>query len=310
MKPLLPAIFPPSEAKNAQWVKNPQGRKLFDHILNVSLSFPSVLLAYSASRGIKNVAGDIVDSLLQSGLNVFIPEHPAPISALSQALGLRAMPLGLYLDETSDGKYKLTAVNCFGGPVDEKELPEVSPAPQKRVGVLGTTDILETYMKRLAGLLDPNTENGQRLSAIETDFFFLKNKLSQMSEFTILFQRDDKGPKAVISSDGQSLTLLWPNGKAVTTVEMVKSIVEYLTKDRVSNGTVVCPEGKQDITAESAETIEIVGDSIDMSHMASFSDLLLGWWEPGIIAHQGNGAFGDAILTLAYLLESWSGSSK
>jgi hypothetical protein len=41
-----------------------------------------------------------------------------------------------------------------------------------------------------------------------------------------------------------------------------------------------------------------------MSYHAGFSDLLVGWWNDGVLAHQGSSCFGDAILTAIYYLEA------
>ncbi|HNV72620.1 MAG TPA: hypothetical protein PKO06_23125, partial [Candidatus Ozemobacteraceae bacterium] len=70
--------------------------------------------------------------------------------------------------------------------------------------------------------------------------------------------------------------------------------------------TVIGPPGTKEFAVSWGEVTEVDGDALDMSHVAGYANLLLGWWEPGIMAHQGNGPFGDALLTAGYLLEAWA----
>ena len=203
-----------------------------------------------------------------------------------------------------DPEFILFPLGNNGGPATGLDLPEMPSVPLEKPGVVGTTDITTTYLSGLKELLDPFPEAKPRAAEIQSPFDLIARRFGERPEYRILWERAENGPVAVISPDGQGLSFLIPPGENWTTREIAQTVGEYLTLVRRTNGTVVAPHGVQPLKLGEAQHISVVGDSLEMSCQAGYIDLLLGWWEPGIIAHQGNGPYGDAYLTLAYLLEA------
>ncbi|NCB37856.1 MAG: hypothetical protein EOM80_03725 [Erysipelotrichia bacterium] len=305
MKPLYPAIFKVDEVADLNWADKPENITLFRHILNTCLSFPSLIMACSAREGLQDVAAALSATLGNLGVNVFMPAAPAPLCSLSQALGSRNMPLGLYLD--ADEKLEnisLTALSIHGGPFDEKDIVDALPATINKPGVAGITELDRYYASNLAGLADSFIEPGKGFSAIEIPFPDLENILRETAALKALFQPDPEGPAAIVSADGQGLCIVEKNGDVLPTAQVASVIADYLIKDRLTSGTIIGPENSMNSIAADCEKIGIVGSVFDMSHQAAFTDLLIGWWNNGIIAHQGSSCFGDAILSAVYYLEA------
>ncbi|HNW36760.1 MAG TPA: hypothetical protein PKM25_17610 [Candidatus Ozemobacteraceae bacterium] len=306
MKPLRPAIFRESDIRPDGWAENPSSRQLWNHLLDVGNRYPSLTVAWAARPGLANVAERLAGMLTRAGLNVFLATSPVPIAALAQSLGLRQQPIGLYIDETSDGAYSALALTTHGGPILEADTFAGTAYRSGRTGVVGTTDFLEPYVKQMGQLLDTMVEGDVRLSSLDSPFAQLNQRLVPNPEFRLLFEYSPDGPKAFISPDGQALSILQHDGAALPTRDIVATIGGYLTKLRGAAGTLVGPQGTAELAAGIADFTEIEGDALEMSSQAGYIDLLLGWWENGIVAHQGHAPFGDAYLTLLYLLEAWN----
>lgn len=304
MIPLRPAVFTTENLGDGWWLADPANRTFRDLLRFTGARFPSVILAYAARPGLEAMAEMVAAGVSQAGLNVFLAEAPTPVCALVQAVGRRGMPLGLYLDEQITGQYSLLPLGNHGGPIIERDLPEAPPDPLDKLGVVGSTDIMTPYLASLRELLDPFPDTSPRVARLDNPFEQLSERLREGNGFRILTEREEKGATAAISPDGQSLTWRPEGGEPMPTRDMVQILGEYLTLVRRTSGTVVGPKGATPLRLASVENLQIEGEALDMSAHASCVDLLLGWWEPGLLAHQGNGPFGDAFLTLAYLLEA------
>ncbi len=309
MKPLKSAIFREGDLRPGGWAELESTSQLWNHLLDVGSRFPSLTIGWEARPGLSDVVERLAGMLTHAGLNVFLATGPVPVAALSQALGQRMQPLGLYIGETSGGDYSALAITTHGGPVLETDVREGIVPRTDRVGVMGTTDFLEPYVKRMGQLLDPMIENRVRLSSLSSPFDQLHKRMQPHPEFRPLFEYAESGPKAVISPDGQSITVYDAGGELVPTRRLVEALGIYLTRLRGAAGTLVGPRGTAELAAGISEFSEIEGDALDMSSQAGYVDLLLGWWEDGIIAHQGHAPFGDAYLTILYLLEAWNAES-
>ncbi len=305
MKPLYPAIFKAEDAFALKWSQHPENQTFFRHIMNICQDFPSLLLAYSAETGMPEIAAEISRSLLDSGINVFLPSEAVPICAFSQSMGARQMPLGLYLDYDRELQlYVMSALTNHGGPIDEKDVIDKKPEISTRTGVLGTTDYDRIYLNSLTGFADPFIEPGRGLKKLEIPFPQLWEKMQQQSELSILFKPDPDGLTARISPDGQAVSLFAPDGSPIDHEKVCHTILEYLVKERMAAGTVAGPVGRVQPASADGEIIEVEGALFDLNYQAAFSDLLIGWWDNGVIAHQGSSCFGDGILTTIYYLEA------
>ncbi|MBF0500706.1 MAG: hypothetical protein HQM09_11280 [Candidatus Riflebacteria bacterium] len=288
------------------------GLELKAHLLRTGASSPSLILAHAARGGAKSVTNTVAQGLTALGLNVFHPRAAVPVIALSVAIARRGMKIGLYLDEDAEGFWTLLPLAAHGGPVENAIQEEVVTKPLRQTGVLGETEIIKPYLQTLEGLLDPNIGEGPRLSTLECPFPEIEQYLREKADSgrcIVLRERNTSGPRARISPDGQGLEIEWPAGKHFATTEMVAAVGQYLHEQRSGRGTIIGPPGTVDLVkpfSDGIEIIEVHDGPLEMSYRAGFADLLMGWWEPGIIAHQGHGPFGDGLLTLAYLLESWS----
>ncbi len=311
MKPVLPAQFDFSALRTLEeFLKVETNRPFWDLILMSGKAFPSILLGYSAEASMRDAASAFSELLIGTGLNVFLSSGPAPIAALSHGVIARSMPLGIYLSEGEDEKVMAIPIGSYGGPVGSPEAPEVPPDPLSRRGVQGIAEIEDDYLKTIAGLLDPNPGAGPRFSRVRIPFSGMEGRLREYPTLRSIFEPDPEGPEGAISPDGQSLSVTFKDGRRLSTKEMVATIGRYLTSVRRTSGTVIGPEGTAVLAKEWADSAEISGGLVEMSFAASFADLLLGWWEPGILCHQGDCPFGDAILTMGYLVEAWSWESS
>ncbi|EKD83590.1 MAG: hypothetical protein ACD_39C00581G0002, partial [uncultured bacterium] len=82
MKPLYPAIFNASQVSRLAWTKLPENQIFFNHLINSSRNFPSLILAHSAAEGLAEVAALLAESMLSCGVNVFMPGEAAPLCSL------------------------------------------------------------------------------------------------------------------------------------------------------------------------------------------------------------------------------------
>jgi len=304
MKPIKPATFQSIDLENFFWENISFGREIKQFLLRIGADFPSVVLAYSADLGTDIIAEKLAGEISKLGINVFLSQDAVPISALSLGLVQREMQMGLYLSKKDDNTFRLFPLAAHGGPVDWFEGEDFSLVPRSPNGVVGKTELLEPYVKQLSGLVDTYCEYSKKLSGIDSPFFALENCIRRNEDLKIFYQFETGCPRAIIDSEGQILKIEKIPGEFVPTREIVQTIGKYLIKLRKANGTILCPEGTRQFFKDWGTPFEVSGEALDMSHQATYSDLLLGWWEPGIIAHQGHSPFGDAYLSLAYYLEA------
>jgi len=306
MRPLYPAIFSVEECLSMKWALRPENVVFKNYIFSVCKEFPSLILTSSAAAGLSQPLAEIAESLISSGINVFMPPDPTPICALSQALSSRSMQLGLYLDcDEKCQNLTLTALANHGGPPDERDVTEEAGPLPGRTGVAGTTEVERYYASNISGLADRFIESGAGFRSIKIPFTSLEERLRSMPELQILFESDREGPQAAISDDGQVLILTDKNGVQISAKQIVSTIAEYLVKERHASGAIVGPEAVfSHANAEDIETVKVEGSLFDMNYHAGYANLLLGWWDNGAIAHQGSSPFGDAILTAIYYLEA------
>ena len=306
MKPLYPAIFNETQANHLLWAALPENKAFFRHLINSSKSFPSLILAFSAADGTAEIAARLAEGLLSCGVNVFLPGEAAPVCSLAQAMPSRNLPIGLYLDRIAgQSLYTLALLASHGGPLDEKDiLDEPVNHEAQKSGLAGTTELARYYVGNLAGLADRFIEDGPGFKEIEIPFAGIEKSLREMPELAILFQKDPDGPLARVSPDGQSLLIIGNDRREVAPQEIAGDIARYLVKERLSSGTVIGPAGAVSDFSTGCETLAVSGSAFDMSYHAGFTDLLVGWWGDGVIAHQGSSCFGDAILTAIYYLEA------
>lgn len=304
MNPVGPAVFTADNLADGWWLAEAANRPFRDLVLSSGSRFPSVLVGFAGIPGLAEVADGVAAGLSQAGLNVFLADAAAPISAVSQAVSQRGMPLGLFLDEEPAGTFRLLAVGNHGGPFTEADLPEISPSPLNKLGVIGSTDLVTPYLTGLRVLLDPFPEPRPRLGRLEHPFPHFDRWFAGRPEYRLFTERQADGPTATVSADGQSLQFADAGGRPWTTHAMAQRVGDYLTRVRRSSGTVVAARGTDPLRLAGGEQVAVEGGPLALSSRAGFVDLLLGWWEPGVLAHQGHGPFGDAFLTLAYLLEA------
>jgi hypothetical protein len=305
MRPLYPVKFSGPEAVSFKWAERPENKAFYHHLINVCQDFPSVLMAYSADSGAAETAAELSHSIIDSGINVFLPSEPVPICAFSQSIGARQVPIGLYLSAASEtGSFTLAALTNHGGPIDEQDVLEAEPKKNDRSGVMGTTEYDRIYLNNLAGFADQFIEDGPGFKDLKIPFPTLEEKMKEIPELKILFERDPDGPEATISPDGQGIIIRQSSGKIITSEVLSEMIAKYLVKERHAAGSIVGPAGKVKPADINGEVVEVDGNLFDMNYQAGFSDLLIGWWQDGVIAHQGSSCFGDGILTALYYLEA------
>lgn len=310
MRLLYPAIFAEKQAEGLKWGALPENTRFFRHVLNIRNSFPSLILASSAAKGCLETATVIAQGLLECGINVFQPAYSSPVCALTQGLAERNMPLGLYLDKKNNSdKYALYAISRHGGLFDEKDILEGdTPLKIGKTGVLGTTELNLYYLKNLAGFADRHIEPGIAFSELEIPFIGLKELAQKTSGLEILCQKDDSGPSAVISADGQRLTIIDKARGQLKPKEIAGTIAKYLVSERSAYGTIISNSSEACDFDTGCETMGIndMGEfnSLNLAYEAAFTDMLLLWAPDGVIAHRGSSCFGDALLTAVYYLEA------
>lgn len=306
MKPLYPAVFNENQVRQLAWAKLSENQVFYNHLLNSCNDFPSLILAYSAAEGIPDIAATLAESFLSCGINVFLPGEAAPVCALAQALVSRSLPIGLYLARPAAGEMlTLALLSSHGGPLNEKDILDAEPVRQvSKSGLAGSTELARYYVNNLAGLVDRFIEDGPGFKSIEIPFAGIEKSLRQMPELKIIFESDSSGPTARVSPDGQYLQIIDSNNCNVEISVIAGEITRYLVEERLASGTIIGPSGQVSDFSTSCETLAVEGSSFDMSYHAGFSDLLIGWWDDGVLAHQGSSSFGDAILTAIYYLEA------
>lgn len=305
MRPLYPAIFSAEAIAGLRWAEQPENTQFYWHVRNICKTFPSLVLAYSARPGLAELAAILAEGFMDCGINVFMPGEASPVCALSQAIGARTMPIGLYLDgDETSGNLTLAALSSHGGPFNEKDIFDSPFSSVEKGGVAGVTELNGYYASNLAGLADRFIEKGAGFAAFEIPFAGLEGRLREIDGLAILFQHDPYGPTARISPDGQGLLISDKSGKDIGVAEIASTITDYLRKERLASGTIVGPASENSRFAGNCETIGVEGSLFDMNFKACFADLLIGWWHNGVIAHQGSSCFGDAILSAIYFLEA------
>ncbi|HNS09510.1 MAG TPA: hypothetical protein PKN29_07405 [Candidatus Ozemobacteraceae bacterium] len=305
MKPLYPARFRSADVIAQHWAELPENLQFYRHLRNVCHGFPSTVLAYAARPGLAELAAGIAEGLMTCGINVFMPPQAVPVCALSQALGARNLPIGLYLDgDAGLENLTLSALSSHGGPFDEQDVQTAPFGRGSKNGVAGETDLDRSYISNLAGLADQFIENGIGFSSLVIPFPTIEEKLRDNESLKILFQNDPSGPRAEIGPDGQSLQIFDRDGRQIAPEQVARDIAAYLVGERLASGSVLGPAGQVQGFPDSLEYIEVDGVAIDLNHRASFADLLIAWWPDGIISHQGSSCFGDAILSAIYYLEA------
>lgn len=303
MKPIYPSIIKKSLIQNGNWTDSADHSELVLHIKNVCADFPSIILGYSAHFDSKAYSNLIAEKITEWGINVFMPDFAVPLSAISHAIITRNMQLALYVEEASDSEIRLITISTHGGLFDEQDLQTKFPSSREKKGVIGSTDVLSSYVKHLSGFADPFIENGLSLKNIEIPFPELVDLLKNNEQLQILFENDINGLSAKINENG-CLLRLEDNGRNLTTEDIALRIANYLKKERFTTGSIIVPKGNTESFQLIDETIEVEGNEFDLSYQAGFSDLFLGWWPDGLIALQGSSCFGDGILSAIYYIES------
>ena len=305
MSPIYPVVIPKAQIANSSWAAAEEFADIVLHIKNLCSNYPSILIAYSADFNSKVQAVLIAEEIANWGINVFMPDSPAPLAAISYAITVKSMPIGLYVEEVKndDSLVRLIPISSHGGLFDVQDLKNSSINAKSKKGVIGSTDISSIYVKHLAGFADPYIEKGLSFSSFENPFKELNKAMSQNENLGILFENDPKGPKAVIGNNG-CLLRLEENGTSISTEQIAKRISKYLKEERYASGTLLVPSGNANGFENFGEIAEIEGNDFDLIYSAGFSDLLLGWWPDGLIAMQGSSCFGDGILAAIYYLES------
>lgn len=336
-KSLEPFTVDQNEIQNNSWLENNNNYPLKLALFQYCTSFPSILVSYSAEnyngKNLFDTAVQVVYPISKLGINVFISEYPTPISALSHAITSRSIPLGLYLttnntknvnfsqqtektDQSTDQNTKLSIIpiGINGGPLSQTNLNyKLTPKFSKKTGVIGTTDLLTSYLKSLKGLLDPYIDLNQNsvLASISNPFPRIKEAFEIDPNFKIFTHLNEKGFKAIISNDGQGLKIVDQNNESkeiVSSSEIAEKIIKYLINHRKTGGTIITSANYNNIFSLATYGISYLNVKtdhlLDLCCKASYIDLLLGYNENGVFIHQGFGSFGDAFLSLAYLLEA------
>ncbi len=304
MSPIYPIVIPAAQVANSSWATAEEFASIVLHIKNLCSNFPSILMAYSADFEAKVNAVMLAEEIVNWGINVFMPDSPVPLAAISYAITTKAMPIGLYIEGVKNSdSVRLIPISSHGGLFDNQDLKTAFVASSSKKGVIGSTDISSSYIKHLAGFADPYIEKGLSFSSFENPFKELNKAMSQNENLGILFEKDPKGPKAVIGNNG-SLLKLEENGAQISTEQIAKRISKYLKEERYASGTLLVPAGNSNGFGEFGEIAEIEGNDFDLIYSAGFSDLLLSWWPDGLIAMQGSSCFGDGLLAAIYYLES------
>ncbi len=303
MKPIYPIKISHDIIKDMSWVNSPEYSKYILHISNVCKTFPSLLIAYSADTDAEKFTSLISEDIIKHGINVFKPEYPVPLSALSYALTSRNIPLGIYIENDSS-EVTMTFISTHGGLFDEQDLLTSYCPKSNKTGVIGHTDLLSSYVNNLKGFVDIFIEKGFSFSELICPFVELEQRLRDCSEFSLLFEKDIKGYKAIISSNGSKLRLFKSDSSEIPTEEIAQILCKYLKYERLCTGTILCPIESKKMFSEFGNFQGINGTSSDICYNAAFTDLFLGWWKDGLITLQGSSCMGDGILAAIYFVEA------
>ncbi|MBF0545438.1 MAG: hypothetical protein HQM08_13440 [Candidatus Riflebacteria bacterium] len=287
-----------------------EGKKMVSYLLGIGRNFPSLLMGFSARKGARSIAWEIADYFTHIGLNVFISKGAVPISALSISLIKRNIPMGVYIDGDDSDAWHVLPLAAHGGPADpiENQNPTVFSLPFS--GVIGETDLSDLYLKSIESLTDFRFHTDTLLSQFVFPFPEIQKKMLESDFWKKLFDPRQDSISATISDDGQIVGLISTTGKKIPIEEVFLTLGKYLINVRGSWGTIIGPPGTEILAQKLSikkmiEIQEIPNDPIELSYRAGFSDLLLGWCQPGYLVHQGHSPFGDGLLTLTYLFETW-----
>lgn len=302
MIPLYPIKFKPEEAADLAWSIPNDNVAFYRHLSNICYDFPSILFATSATPKVEAPAALIIESLRNMGINVFRPSEAAPLSTLSYALMDRSMPLGLYLTDCGEN-LKMYAITKHGGYFDQKDVIHKISAKSYYLGVRGETDIETSYIAHLEAFCDRFASKKTGFNQLVIPFNNIEKKIAESEPLSHLTQKYKDGPTLEISQDGQRLKVFDTFGKEIPHKKVVETLCTYLTKERMATGTILGPEHTK-VDTDNVKSLKVEGSVHDLQHQSSFYDLLLAWWHDGIIAHQGNGCFGDALLSSIFYFEA------
>lgn len=302
MKPIYPIKISHDIIKDMSWVNNPEYAKYILHISNVCKTFPSLLIAYSADTDAEKFTNLISEDIIKLGINVFKPEYPVPLSALSYALTSRNIPLGIYIENDSS-EVTMTFISTHGGLFDEQDLLTNYCPKSNKTGVIGNTDLLSSYVNNLKGFVDIFIEKGFCFSDFVCPFAELEQRLRDCSEFSLLFEKNPNGYKAIISKNGSKLKL-YKSDSEIPTEEIAQVLCKYMKSERLCTGSILCPTESKNKFSEFGDLQGINGNCSDVCYNAAFSDLFLGWWNDGLITLQGSSCMGDGILAAIYFVEA------
>ena len=307
MKPIFPFLIPEEELKDESWTSNPVLAANICHIRNVCADFPSLLLGYSADSEAK-IYSDFITSVITNkwGLNVFLQEDAVPLPALSYAITTRSMPIGLYIEKASDSERpsaRVTLISTHGGLFNEKDLRAESVSKPSKPGVVGTTDILSSYVKQLVGFADPYIDDGVCFADLEVPFTALSKMLKAKDSLALINDRQIKGPVARLSNNGCYVDI-YNNNEKITFDKLAYQLAKHLKEERLASGSIFVPKGKGEIFSALGDISEVEENESVMSYFAGFADLFIAWWPEKLIALQGSSCFGDGLLASIYYIES------
>lgn len=298
-----------AELPALSWARQGEGRRLLAFLLGRAAGFPTIPLAYAAEAGLSGMARELARQLNHLGVNAFLPASgPVPLAALSATVVERRLPLGLYLTAADAGAAGLLVLDSDGGCLDELAVPSVGsgdvPDAFEREAVCGEIDMLGAYAHNLVGLLDPSPERaGPGLAALACPFPGLLELVRAQGGRAAIFTADRPGGlRAELSGDGQRLRVAGA-GTTPTGATLATALVRYLVGERGAGGRVLGPELLPALPDVAQEAVADAG-WLRLAHRVGRCDLLLAWGHDGWLAHQGQGPFGDGLLSLAYLLEA------
>lgn len=302
MSPIYPRNILKEQALNGSWETNENLQELVLHIKNICSTFPSLVMAYSADEDIAECSLSIARTITEWGINVFIPDYPVPVSALSYAITTRNMPIGLYI-EKNDDYVSIIPISTHGGLFNEMDLQGSYVEKAKKHGVIGSTELISGYVKHLGGFADPFIEEGISYSKLDIPFKELERSLRNNEHLKSLFEVNKDGPIAKLNNNGSHITISQKQ-LTLSTEELSIKLAEYLSKERFASGTILCPTSAIRNFEKYGEVKGIDGNVFDMNYSAGFSDLFLGMWPDKAIALQGSSCFGDGLLAALYYIEA------
>lgn len=303
---LGPICIEADSAESLKWSELPENMLFFRHICKLCSDYPSIFLAYSATKDVKDIAQITAHGFTELGINVFMAPYAVPICAFSQAVALRNAPIGIYLSK--DDKHRgilLTAIASHGGLFDLRDVNnEKTTLNLSKTGVIGETNMTDAYIENLAGLADSGIEPGIGFKEIRIPFPHIDELIKTHKNAQILNVSDKNGLTATIGDDGQQLTITDTRGLIVSTEKIASSIMTYLQKERLARGTIIGQSPLLNQVIDEENYIEVKDSIYSLHFFAASCDLLLGWWPNGVIAHQGSSCFGDGILSAIYYIEA------